>query len=170
MHGLEEVIRRTLADYGLVAHLRDGVIGVWVGNNKIAALGVRVKRGVTFHGFALNVAPDMRPWSFIVPCGITGGGVTSMALELGYPPPMAEVRQRVVGHFEDLFDVELVPATLCQLREQVGQVQANQRLQFTFPLAEQTDCVTINDERYFRDGVTLWKKMNRYGIGESARG
>ena len=97
MHRLEEVIARTLADYGLVTHRREGIIGVWAGDHKIAALGVRIKRGITLHGFALNVAPDMHHWSLLIPCGITDGWVTSMALELGQAPPLAEVRQRLAG-------------------------------------------------------------------------
>lgn len=120
MHRLEEVILRTLADYGLVAHRRKRVIGLWVGDGKIAAFGVRIKRGVTLHGFALNVRPNMLHWSFITPCGITDGGVTSMALELQATPPMREVRERVADHFESLFDVELVPTTLRELQEQVS--------------------------------------------------
>ena len=85
---------------------------MWVGENKIAALGVRIKRGVTFHGFALNVNPNMRHWSFIIPCGITDGWVTSLAQELPQPPSMAEVRQRIAHHFAALFQVELAPTTL----------------------------------------------------------
>jgi len=120
MHRLEEVILRTLADYGLVARRRKRMIGLWVADAKIAAFGVRIKRGVTLHGFALNVSPNMAHWSFITPCGITDGGVTSMTLQLQRTPPMREVRERVAGHFESLFDVELVPTTLCGLKEQVS--------------------------------------------------
>lgn len=112
MHRLEEVIIRALAGFGVATHRREGIIGVWVGENKIAALGVRIKRGVTLHGFALNINPDMRHWSFIIPCGITDGWVTSLAQELPQPPSMEEVRQRIAHHFAELFQVELVPTTL----------------------------------------------------------
>jgi len=118
MHRLEEVIMLTLADYGLASHRRDRVIGAWVGDNKIAAFGVRIKRGVTLHGFALNVSPNMLHWSFIIPCGITDGGVTSMAAQLGSAPPMQRVRERVIDHFQALFNVKVAPTTLAQLREQ----------------------------------------------------
>jgi lipoic acid synthetase/lipoyl(octanoyl) transferase len=91
-----------------------------VADAKIAAFGVRIKRGVTLHGFALNVQPNLRHWSFITPCGITNEGVTSMTLQLQRTPPMREVRERVAGHFESLFDVELVPSTLRELQEQVS--------------------------------------------------
>jgi len=117
MHRLEEVIIQTLADYGLVAHRRERTIGVWVGENKIAAFGVRVKRGVTMHGFALNVSPKMEHWSHIIPCGITDGGVTSMAVELGFTPRMWDVRDLVAEHMGELFDTELECLTLGMLRE-----------------------------------------------------
>jgi len=122
MHRLEEVIVRALADFGLAAHRRQGVIGVWIGENKIAAFGVRIKRGVTLHGFALNVSPNLLHWSFIIPCGIADGGVTSLAAELGEAPGpegaaslMSGVRGRVEAHFGELFGRELVPTTLDQL-------------------------------------------------------
>ena len=121
MHRLEEVIMRALADYGLAAHRREREIGVWVGDRKIAAFGVRIKRGITFHGFALNVCPDMLHWSLIVPCGIADRGVTSMAMEICSAPPISDVRQRVVSHFEELFHLKLFPTTLHQLAEQAMQ-------------------------------------------------
>ncbi len=116
MHRLEEVIARTLAEYGIATHRREGIIGVWVGHDKIAALGVRIKGGVSFHGLALNVAPDMRHWTMIVPCGITDGGVTSLALLLPQPPPMEDVRARLARQFAALFDVDLAPTTPAELR------------------------------------------------------
>ncbi len=95
MHLLEEVVIATLADYGIAAGRRAGYIGVWVGHDKLCALGVRVMRGVTMHGLALNVAPNMAHWAAIVPCGIRDGGVGSMAGLLGEAPPMAEVERRL---------------------------------------------------------------------------
>lgn len=109
MHRLEDVLALALADYGIATHRREGIIGVWVGENKIAALGVRVRGQVTYHGWALNVAPDMRHWGYIIPCGITDGGVTSMALELGAAPPMAEVRACMAARFAELFHATLYP-------------------------------------------------------------
>ena len=112
MHRIEDVVAATCADFGIRVHRREKVIGLWAGENKIAALGVRIKRGVTFHGFALNVDTNMRHWSMIVPCGITDGGVTSMALELDRAPPMSTVRARVAHHMGRLFNVDLVPTDL----------------------------------------------------------
>jgi lipoyl(octanoyl) transferase len=94
VHGLEGWMIDALADLGVSAHRADGRIGIWVGEGaneaKIGALGVRVKRWVTLHGFALNVAPDLSHFSGIVPCGIAEFGVTSLA-ELGKQMPLAMV-------------------------------------------------------------------------------
>jgi lipoyl(octanoyl) transferase len=123
MHLLEGAIMCALAGYGLATHRREGIIGVWVGANKIAALGVRIKRGITLHGFALNVNPDMRHWQMIVPCGITDGWVTSMALEMSTEhalPPVAEVRERLAECLGQLLSAETRPATLADLERTAG--------------------------------------------------
>ena len=94
VHGLEGWMIDALADLGVSAHRADGRIGIWVGEGaneaKIGALGVRVKRWVTLHGFALNVAPDLSHFAGIVPCGIAEFGVTSLA-ELGKQMPLRMV-------------------------------------------------------------------------------
>jgi lipoyl(octanoyl) transferase len=94
VHGLEGWMIDTLGELGVAAHRADGRIGIWVGEGpdeaKIGALGVRVKRWVTLHGFALNVAPDLSHFGGIVPCGIAEFGVTSLA-ELGKQMPLAMV-------------------------------------------------------------------------------
>ena len=79
MRSLEQLIIDTLAEYGITAERKVGLTGVWVGDEKIAALGVRVTRWVTMHGFALNVTPDLIYYSSVIPCGIFEYGVTSMA-------------------------------------------------------------------------------------------
>ena len=80
MRSLEQLIIDTLAEYGITAERKVGLTGVWVGDEKIAALGVRVTRWVTMHGFALNVTPDLIYYSSIIPCGIFEYGVTSLSL------------------------------------------------------------------------------------------
>ncbi len=91
VHGLEGWIIATLAELGVEAHRAPGRIGIWVGDGpseaKIAALGVRVRRWVTMHGFAINVAPDLAHFGGIVPCGIAEYGVTSLSA-LGRPTPL----------------------------------------------------------------------------------
>ncbi len=96
---LEAVLIAALDDLGVRAERRERLTGVWVGDEKIAAIGVRVARGRTRHGFALNVAPDLTMFSHIVPCGIADKGVTSLAALLGSTPPVSQVLDRVVEHF-----------------------------------------------------------------------
>ena len=102
VHALEGWMIDTLAALGVSAHRADGRIGIWVGEGpdeaKIGALGVRVKRWVTLHGFALNVAPDLTHFGGIVPCGIAEFGVTSLA-ELGKQIPLTRVDAALKGSF-----------------------------------------------------------------------
>ena len=86
---LEEVIIRTAADYGVPAERVDGLRGIWVGEHKLAAIGVRIARWTTLHGFALNVEPDLSNFDLIVPCGIQDRGVTSLRHLLGAASPRA---------------------------------------------------------------------------------
>jgi lipoyl(octanoyl) transferase len=100
---LEEVLIRTVADYGIRAERIDGKRGIWVGRNKIAAIGVRIARWVTSHGWALNVATNLDHFRLITPCGLQGMGVTSIERETGRSIDPAEVRDRLVNHFGDVF-------------------------------------------------------------------
>ncbi len=100
---LEEVIIRVAASYQIQAYPTPGYAGVWVGEEKLCALGVAVKEGVSFHGFALNVSTDLNDFSVIIPCGLKGKGVTSLEKILGYKVPMPEVKARVVAAFEEVF-------------------------------------------------------------------
>jgi lipoyl(octanoyl) transferase len=101
---LEEVLIRTAGDYGIAAGRVEGLTGVWVGNEKLAAIGVRIARWVTSHGFALNVTTDLDHFNLIVPCGIADRGVTSLARLLGRNPYSGEVQDRIVGHFCRIFE------------------------------------------------------------------
>jgi lipoyl(octanoyl) transferase len=102
VHALEGWVIETLAELGVEAHRAPGRIGIWVGDGaeeaKIGALGVRVKRWVTLHGFAINVAPDLSHFSGIVPCGIAEFGVTSLA-QLGKEVPLSMVDDALNGSF-----------------------------------------------------------------------
>jgi lipoyl(octanoyl) transferase len=101
---LEEVLMRVAADYGIAAARVDGLTGVWVGREKLAAIGVRIARWVTSHGFALNVTTDLDCFDLIVPCGIVDRGVTSLARLAGRSIDRAEVEARIVTHFARVFD------------------------------------------------------------------
>jgi lipoic acid synthetase len=105
---LESVLIAVLADFGIAATAEARYTGVWVGDEKVAAIGVRVARGRTRHGFALNVDPDLTMFDHIVPCGIRDRGVTSMARMLGEAPPMRAVVDRVVARFAEAFDTTSV--------------------------------------------------------------
>ncbi len=105
---LEEVLIRTLADWGIAGRRIDAWPGVWVGEEepaKIAAIGVKIQRGVTMHGFALNVTMDLTPFQLITPCGIKGCRVTSMADVLGHAVRIDVVRQRIADLFADVFEI-----------------------------------------------------------------
>jgi len=108
MRMLEEVLIRTLAEWGIEGRRREKLTGVWVGAEpgmKIAAMGVRIIRGVTMHGFALNVTVDLAPFAHIVPCGIAGCRVTSMAALLEHPVDRLQVRRRIGDAFADVFGI-----------------------------------------------------------------
>ena len=97
---LEQVIINSLADFGIHAGIEPGLTGVWVGQAKIAAIGVKISRGIAHHGFAINVNPDLTKFAGIVPCGITDRPVTSMAQQLGQEvPAMVQVQERVARWF-----------------------------------------------------------------------
>ena len=102
---LEEVMIRVCADYDVKAQRIAGWTGTWVGEAKIGAIGVRIARWVTSHGFAFNVANDLTPFGLIVPCGIRERGVTSLEQVLGRGVALDEVMPRLVGHFTDVFGV-----------------------------------------------------------------
>ncbi len=111
---LEEVLIRTLAELGIEAarsDRRERVTSVWVGNDKIAAIGVHLSRWITTHGFALNATDEPLPFfSGIVPCGITDGGVTTIERLLGRGLPPAELVAPVLRHFGDVFGREIIRA------------------------------------------------------------
>ena len=104
LRDMEEALIQLVGEYGLTGIRREGMTGVWVGERKIAAIGVRVSSGwITSHGFALNVNTDLAFFDSIIPCGITDYGVTSLALELGRPVDMEGVQDAAARHFAAVF-------------------------------------------------------------------
>lgn len=111
MRNLEEVIIKTIAEYGLKGDRSKGETGVWldVGKpyaRKICAMGVKASRWITMHGFALNVNPDLRYFEYIVPCGIQDKAVASIERELGYKVDMEEIKKFTQQHFAEVFNVD----------------------------------------------------------------
>lgn len=106
--GLEDVIIRTLNEFGITGERREDRVGVWVRRgtreDKIAALGIRVRRGITFHGLSINLNPDISHFSGIVPCGVTEHGVTSFA-DLGLSTTMAELDAELQKQFAKTFEI-----------------------------------------------------------------
>jgi lipoyl(octanoyl) transferase len=100
---LEEVMIRVCADYGVSAGRVEGLSGAWVGNEKIGAIGVRISRWITSHGFAFNVNTDLSHFQLIVPCGIADRGVTSLQKEAGRPVSELDVERTIVRHFAGVF-------------------------------------------------------------------
>jgi len=101
---IEEVLIRTIADFGVIGGRIPGLTGVWVENEKIGAIGVRIARWITSHGFALNVNTDLSFFRMIVPCGITDKGVTSLSQLLGRRIDLEEVASIVASRFARVFD------------------------------------------------------------------
>ena len=100
---LEEVMIRVTAGYGVAAGRVAGLTGAWAGAEKIGAIGVRISRWITSHGFAYNVNTDLSFFNLIVPCGIADRGVTSLARLLGHPVTHEQVEDAFVGHFSEVF-------------------------------------------------------------------
>ncbi|MBO0859989.1 MAG: lipoyl(octanoyl) transferase LipB [Chloracidobacterium sp.] len=106
---IQEVLVRAARDFGVESEPRGGDhVGVWVGDDKLAAIGVRISRWVTMHGFAFNVTTDLNYFHLIIPCGIRDHGVTSLQKLLGHPIDMGAVAQSVTRHFGEVFNRETV--------------------------------------------------------------
>ena len=107
---LERTVLDTLADFGLRGRTVKGRPGVWIGSRKVAAIGVSIRGGVTMHGAALNVTNDLAWFNAIVPCGLHGLGVTSMAREIGNAPLLSEVMAAAATAFAAVYQTEVLPA------------------------------------------------------------
>lgn len=116
MRNLEEIIIRTLREYGIESERSEGETGVWIDTaiphkaRKICAMGVRTSRWVTMHGFALNVNTDLQYFNLIIPCGIQNKQVTSMEKELGRKIPLVEVEEKIRTYFLDVFGAQWTTA------------------------------------------------------------
>lgn len=138
---VEEALIRTCADFGIEAERVAGRTGVWTRGGKIAAIGVHISRGVTSHGFALNVSTDLEAFQLIVPCGISDKPVTSMAQELGRAPGLDEVAQSVARNFGRVFSSQVlwVETLEALLGRQVG-----------IPMEVPAELRALHDEETFR--------------------
>jgi len=103
VRNLEQCAIQTLADFGIATTRRPPHTGMWIEDRKIAAIGVAVRRAITYHGLALNVNTDLSYFNRIIPCGLAWAEVTSMAQELGAEQSLMRVRERFLHHFADIF-------------------------------------------------------------------
>ncbi len=108
VNNLEEVMIRTAGGLGIRAERDPRNRGVWVGDNKLGSIGIRVRRGVTFHGLALNVNLSLLPFSWIQPCGLSGVGVTSIKRELGQEVDISQVKWSLYNQLSSVFNADLV--------------------------------------------------------------
>ena len=108
VHALEEVMLQTAAVWGIEAERNSTNHGIWVGNQKLGSIGIALRRGISFHGLALNVNLDLTPFSWIQPCGLQGVQMTSMAKELSGQVSMREVQEVIKEKFQMIFGIKLV--------------------------------------------------------------
>jgi len=120
VRSIEIVLSQTLKEYGINSSSADMPTGVWVNGSKIAAIGVKVSRGVTTHGFALNVSPDLSYFDHIVPCGMKGAEVTSMASLGNFASDVKSVSISLARHFESVFGIDMDMDTLDGLERRFG--------------------------------------------------
>jgi lipoate-protein ligase B len=115
VRGLERVVIGALAEHGVEAEAVDGLTGIWVGERKIGSIGVHVSRGITTHGFAVNVNNDLQPFEWVVPCGIEGCRVTSLTRELGSEQDLDTFATTVAARFADVFERDPIDAKVGDL-------------------------------------------------------
>ena len=113
---LEEIMIRVVGDWGITAERSSANRGIWVNGSKLGSIGIAVRRGIAFHGLALNVNPALKPFEWINPCGIRDCGVTSMARELSQNLSVHHVRQALKRHLKSVFGVTLVSTGLSELQ------------------------------------------------------
>ncbi len=118
---LEEVMIRVAFDSGIAADRNSINRGVWVGRKKLGSIGIAVRRGISFHGLALNVNLEMEPFCWVNPCGLDGVAMTSMKDELSHDLNMSDVREAMKRHMEEIFKVELIGSELEDIQGRIKQ-------------------------------------------------
>jgi lipoate-protein ligase B len=120
VEALEEVMIRTLMDWGIKAERNPKNRGVWVGLSKIGSVGIAVRRSISFHGLALNVNTELEPFSWVHPCGLQGVRMTSMKEILGKEIAMVDVRRATATHIQEIFHVQMETETLDEILNLLG--------------------------------------------------
>jgi len=120
VEALEEVMLRTVADWDIIAERNSMNRGVWIGNSKLGSVGIAVRRGISYHGLALNVNTSLEPFAWIHPCGLEGVQATSMEQVLGREIAMEDVRRAAGLHIQEIFGVELERVSLEDIYSLLG--------------------------------------------------
>jgi len=120
VESLEEIMIRTLADWGIKGERNSTNRGAWVGMKKIGSIGIAVRRSVSFHGLALNVNTDLEPFTWVNPCGLHDVAITSMKQQLGRAAPMEEVKQAARRHLQEVFGISLTDLSIQELEARLG--------------------------------------------------
>lgn len=118
VHGLEEIMKLTAMDFNIDADRNSKNHGIWVNNSKIGSVGISIKRGISFHGLAMNINPDLEPFSWINPCGLTDISITSIEKEIkknttnnfdlsDYPISMDRIKHAFINHFSSVFNYSI---------------------------------------------------------------
>ena len=108
LRAIEEVIIQSCSEYGLNGGRVEKYTGVWINDRKICAIGIKVSRWITMHGFAFNINTDLELFNGIIPCGITGKDVTSLNRELKTEIPLNDVKEKIIHHFSNIFNYDLI--------------------------------------------------------------
>ncbi len=125
LRDIEEILIRTLKDFGIKGHREENYTGVWAGSDKIAAIGVKVSRWITMHGFSLNVNTKLSYFDRIIPCGIFHKGITSMERILGNEVSIQDVIKSVSSHFGDVFGIHTITADKDELFSTINKLSNN---------------------------------------------
>jgi lipoate-protein ligase B len=119
VEALEEIMLRTVRTWGLTAQRNKKNPGIWMGNSKMGSIGIALRKGISFHGLALNVNVDLTPFSWIQPCGLPGVSMTSVKQERGQEIPMAVVRNAVKENFKSVLGLDLIDISYSDLQRQI---------------------------------------------------
>ncbi|MGE5363900.1 MAG: lipoyl(octanoyl) transferase LipB [Bacteroidota bacterium] len=124
LRSLEEVIIRTLGQYGLKTGRIEGLTGVWIENRKIAAIGIKISRWITMHGFALNVSTDLDYFGGIIPCGIRDKEVTSLNKELQRDITVENVKEKLLDNFKHIFSYDRIACSTADVKNRIAELVA----------------------------------------------
>jgi lipoic acid synthetase len=117
LRNLEQVVIETIGEFGVTGEAVPGLTGVWVNGDKISSIGVAARKWISYHGFALNVDPNLKHWALLHPCGLIGKHVTALKMLTDVCPSMDDVKSAAVQSFAKVFDIKLEQMSLSELKQ-----------------------------------------------------